>query len=160
MDNVLRVKAGLDYEAEPHSYTLNVVATDSGSPPLTVSGTVTVHVTDANDAPVWADAGTNNGATSLPEGSAAGVLVSDLAATDADAGDTLTYSIVGGNDAGSFAINAWITPSKSPLPSNGFEISRQRSINSSTVAHAGSVLRARVMTALTLFGARVAYNSA
>lgn len=42
----------------------------------------------------------------LPENSPAGTVVGTVVATDPDAGQSLTYSIVGGNESGAFAIDA------------------------------------------------------
>ncbi|HVF35788.1 MAG TPA: Ig-like domain-containing protein [Candidatus Saccharimonadia bacterium] len=54
-----------------------------------------------NQAPVLADV-----APSVLENAAAGTVVATLSATDPNAGQTLAYTIVSGNDAGAFALNA------------------------------------------------------
>ena len=73
--------------------------------------TVTVNVTDANEAP---DAGADQ-IVAVAENLAAGAAVADVNATDPDLGggnddanafENVTYSISGGNAAGLFAINA------------------------------------------------------
>jgi len=65
--------------------------------------TVTITVNAVNDAPViTSNGGGASASVSVNEGSSA---VTTVTATDPD-GDTLSYSIVGGADAGSFTINA------------------------------------------------------
>lgn len=81
------------------SHSLVVRATDNRGASSTLA--VDVTVVDKNDPPVYADA-----SRSVAENSAAGTTVgSPHTATDADAGDTLLYSIKEGNNAGLFAIN-------------------------------------------------------
>ncbi|HEX5068161.1 MAG TPA: cadherin repeat domain-containing protein, partial [Myxococcota bacterium] len=87
----------LDFETTP-SFTLTVQVTDSGG--LTDNATITVNLTNVNEAPVLNDA-----AFSVAENSAAGTAVATLAATDPDAGETFTYSILGGNTNGAFALD-------------------------------------------------------
>eukprot|EP00947_MAST-08B_sp_MAST-8B-sp1_P003254 g3254.t1 len=79
--------ATLDYESES-SYQVKVIARDNGKP-LTQSAeaTVTIAVTNANDAPV----ASNPAPFSIDENSVAGSLVGTFAATDQDAADELTY---------------------------------------------------------------------
>ena len=62
---------------------------------------VTLNVACVNDAPV-----ANNATFALPENSAATTAVGQVAASDVDAGQTLSYAITAGNGAGAFAINA------------------------------------------------------
>jgi len=73
--------------------------TDAGG--LTDTATVTVTLTNANEAPVLPDA-----AFSLPENSANGSPVGAVTASDPDAGDTASYAITAGNTGGAFAIDA------------------------------------------------------
>ena len=73
-------------------------ATDAGG--LFDEGTVTVNLTDANDAPVVTDA-----SFSILETSAIGSVVGSVVATDQDAGQTLTYSITDGNTGDAFDID-------------------------------------------------------
>jgi VCBS repeat-containing protein len=89
--------AALDFETTP-SFALTVQVTDAGG--LTDTATVTVDLTNVNEAPSLADA-----SFSLPENSANGTLVGTVAATDPDAGDTRSYAITGGNTGGAFAID-------------------------------------------------------
>ncbi|MEA2622084.1 MAG: protocadherin Fat 4, partial [Chloroflexota bacterium] len=92
----------LDHEATP-SYSLTIQVTDNGSPGLAGSGTITVNVTDVNEAPV-VDAHT----FSLAENSANGTAVGTATYTDPDSGQTHTFSITAGNGTGggAFAINS------------------------------------------------------
>ena len=98
--NQLKVanSAALDYETTP-TFTLTVQVSDGS---LTASNTVTVNLTNVNEAPVIAAQ-----SRSVAENTAIGSNVgAALTASDPDAGTTLTYSITGGNSAGKFAINA------------------------------------------------------
>ncbi len=97
---------GIDFETTP-VFELIVRVTDSGDPALFTEATVTVNVEyvapppPVNNAPSIAAQ-----AFALAENSPVGTAVGAVVASDADAGQTLTYSIVGGNTNGAFAINA------------------------------------------------------
>jgi hypothetical protein len=83
------------------SFTLTVTLSDNGG--LNDIATVTVNVTDQNDAPQF------NGepfAFTLAENSANATVVGSVPATDADAGQTLSYAIAAGNTGTAFAIDA------------------------------------------------------
>ncbi|WP_346190125.1 cadherin domain-containing protein, partial [Rubritalea halochordaticola] len=80
--------AALDYEAA-NSYALTVTATDAGG--LTDTATVSIAVTNVNEAPSVADA-----SGSVVEGQGAGVVVASVSASDPDAGDTVGYAVSGG----------------------------------------------------------------
>lgn len=83
-------------------YVLTVSVTDSGVPALGDTALITVDVTaPANTAPV---AGDTSG--SVSEGAAIGTSVATVTSSDADAGDTASYSITSGNTGGAFAINS------------------------------------------------------
>ena len=95
-----------DYEAlnDPgHAYLLTVRAGHRG---VSATATVNVAVTDVNEAPAFGSATYSHWMAMEPDGSvdpdSATVTVS---ASDPD-GDTLTYSITAGNDAGKFTIGA------------------------------------------------------
>ncbi len=92
-------RAALDYEAHP-TFTLTVEVTDSGTPGLTDTATVTIHLRDLNEAPL-----VNDQSFSVGENAANGTSVGTVIATDPDAGDRLTYSITGGNTDGAFALD-------------------------------------------------------
>jgi Ca2+-binding RTX toxin-like protein len=84
----LVVKAGADVDHETAaSHQLSVTVTDSGG--LTHSRTVTITVTDQNEAPT--DLSLNGG--NFAENVSAGAAVSQLGAADADGGETFTYTL-------------------------------------------------------------------
>src|SRR5262249_41071081 len=84
--------AAMDFETNP-SFSLTVTVTDSGSPPLSKSALVTVNLDDVNETPGFVSSGPFN----VNEHSATGTPVGTVAATDPDAGQKLTYSILSGN---------------------------------------------------------------
>ena len=88
----------LDFETTP-AFNLTVTVTDSGG--LTGSAAVSVNIDNVNEAPTASDA-----SFSLAENSANGTVVGSVAASDQDAGDTLSYAITAGNTSGAFAIDA------------------------------------------------------
>ncbi|MFZ2163683.1 MAG: cadherin domain-containing protein [Sideroxyarcus sp.] len=94
--------AALVYATNP-TFGLTVRVTDSGS--LTATATVTVNVnapgTPINNSPVIA-----NQTFVVADGSANGTVVGSVVASDPDAGNTLSYSITGGNTGSTFSINA------------------------------------------------------
>ena len=97
----LKTRAALDHESTP-SYTVTVTARDGGSPPLSGSTTLTIQVTDVNEAPTFP--GDTPTSLSVDENTATGTeFGTAVAATDPD-DDALTYS-VGGTDGASFGIN-------------------------------------------------------
>jgi VCBS repeat-containing protein len=90
----------LDFE-NPVSFSLLVQVTDNGVPVLASSTMVTITVTDVNEAP-----GVEEGqAFTVAEHVPAGTQVGTVEAADPDQGQTLTFSIVGGNTNNAFAIN-------------------------------------------------------
>ena len=95
---VVTLKAAADFEAKS-SYSFDVVATDNGG--LTASQTVTLGVTNVNEAPVVTSSATG----SFAENGTAGAVVYTAAASDVDAGTTLSYSLSGA-DAALFDINS------------------------------------------------------
>ncbi len=107
----IRTKAPLDYETK-NVYSFSVFANDGNGGRVVIL--VTINVTDvdetpannaetpANNAPVFA-AGSNTTRT-IAENTASGRNIGTaIAATDADSGDTLTYSL-SGTDAAAFSI--------------------------------------------------------
>ncbi len=92
--------AALNYEANTQ-FNLTVTVTDNGSPTQVGSAAVTVFLRDVNDAPVVTPTQFLMG-----ENSVNGAYIGLVPATDQDVGQTLTYSIVGGNTNNAFAINA------------------------------------------------------
>jgi len=92
--------AALNYETNP-SFSLTVQVTDNGSPVQSGSGTITVNLTDVNEAPVVSPA-----TFSLAENSANATAVGTVAYSDPDTGQTHVYAITAGNTGGAFAINS------------------------------------------------------
>ena len=97
-----RVVKGLDFE-QVSIYNVTVMATDFGSPRrLSSMATVRVTVTDVNDnVPMIS----SNFTVNVSESDPAGTPVAQFTASDMDAGATLVYSILEGNDNMLFAID-------------------------------------------------------
>ncbi len=96
----ITVAGALDYETTP-SYSLVVTVTDGGSPSLSATATLTITVTDvANEhAPVFAGGAT----ATVSYAENATTAVTTVIATDADAGQTVSFTLSGA-DAGLFSI--------------------------------------------------------
>jgi hypothetical protein len=91
--------AALNFETTP-SFSLTVVATDNGTPSLSASTIVPIHLTNVNEAPgITAQQFSTSGSSPV------GTLVGTVLASDPDVGQTLTYAITGGNTSGAFAID-------------------------------------------------------
>ena len=94
-----------------NTYIVQVTATDDGAGTLTDVQTITVTVTDVNEAPsITSDGGGATAAVNAAENQTA---VTTVTATDPDA-DTVTFSITGGEDQGDFSIVNSL-PACSPL---------------------------------------------
>ena len=94
--------AALDFETVPgQSFTLEVTVTDQGGAGLASTATVTVNLTDVNEAPA-----VTGFTTSIAENSALGTVVGSVSVSDPDAGDTFSYALTNGNTSGAFAIDA------------------------------------------------------
>ena len=91
--NQLVVKAGatLDFESAL-SFALSIRSTDAGG--SSVLQDIVVNVTDVNEAPIALG---YSGAASITENAKAGTVVGQVSAKDQDAGDHVSYSIVGAN---------------------------------------------------------------
>ena len=100
----LQTKDALDYETKT-SYSVTITVSDQNSGTDTI--TVTINVINvvegvANNAPVFTEGASTT--RSIAENTVAGTNIGTaIGATDADTGDTLSYSL-GGTDANSFAI--------------------------------------------------------
>ena len=94
--------SAINYESLS-SYTLTVQVSDNGTPVQSDSETITIQVLDMpeNTAPVL----NALGPLSVAEDAAVNTVVGTASAIDAE-GNTLTYSIIGGNTNNTFAINA------------------------------------------------------
>jgi len=86
----------------PQTFALTIRVTDNGTPVLYSQATATITVTTPpNLPPVIAGQ-----SFSIPANSANGSLIGTLVATDPNSGQTLTYSITGGNTSSIFALNS------------------------------------------------------
>ncbi|XP_065063594.1 protocadherin Fat 4-like isoform X2 [Rhopilema esculentum] len=110
-DGIVLVKAPLNRE-ERNAYFLAINISDSGNPPLSVSSSLQITITDVNDnAPMFIPNPVLNPALyvkTIPEEEASlNLVIFDINATDADIGKNgeVIYSIIGGNERGHFAID-------------------------------------------------------
>ena len=94
--------AGEDYESGTTSYELTVRASDGS---LHSEVTVTVNVTDVQEAPAFAETSYAFSLAENADGGTIRVALGAVTATDPD-NDTVAYSIEGGNESGSFEIDA------------------------------------------------------
>jgi uncharacterized repeat protein (TIGR03803 family) len=86
---VLSANALFDFETKS-SYSIRISSTDAGG--LSFDKVFTIVVTDVNEAPT--DIALSN--ASVAEDSPAGTVIGNLSTVDPDAGDTFTYTFVGG----------------------------------------------------------------
>ena len=96
------VGAGEDYETGSTRFELTVRASDGDQ---TTDATVTVDVTDAAEAPSFAQAGYTFDLAENADGSVARLSLGTVSATDPDGG-SVSYGIEGGNESGRFEIDA------------------------------------------------------
>lgn len=89
----------LDFETTPN-YALLIEVIDDGDPAQSATGTITINLTDINEAPEVVSA-----SFSLDENSALNTQVGVVSASDPDANQTRTFSIMGGNTGNAFAIH-------------------------------------------------------
>ncbi len=89
-----------NYNANPNII-LTVQATDDGTPALSDTALVFFNLIDTQGAPVVDDQ-----VFQLPDQSPVGYSVGFVSAFDPDPPDTLTYTIIGGNTGGTFAIDS------------------------------------------------------
>jgi predicted outer membrane repeat protein len=90
----------LNYESTTR-ITLTVSVTDSGTPSRSDTATVTINLTNVNEAPV-----VNAQTFTIAENTANGTTVGTVAASDPDSGQSRTFSIASGNTSSAFAINS------------------------------------------------------
>lgn len=93
----ITVKGALDFETSAN-HTITARITDNGG--LVLDRSFVISLVDINEAPVLVGA-----AFGLPENSSLGTLVGTLSASDVDAGDQLTFSLISGNTGGAFSID-------------------------------------------------------
>jgi PAS domain S-box-containing protein len=93
-----------DYETMDHTYNLTVTVRDNGlngvGTSLETTATVTISLLDRNDPPVI-----TNQSFDVLENSASATLVGNTVATDPE-GESLTYTILSGNEANLFVMDA------------------------------------------------------
>lgn len=99
---VIRVNssAALDYEYIPE-FSLVIRVVDNGNPALAGSAIIKVAVIDGNDSPV-----VFTKQFLINEMSAEGAFIGKVPGYDPDAGQTISYSIIGGNAGNAFAIDS------------------------------------------------------
>ncbi len=90
-----------DMDAD-NEYEVTVTATDNGTPVMTATQTLTITVTGVNEAPVFA----GGAIATVSYAESATTAVTRVSATDDDAGQTVSFSLTGGADAGQFSITA------------------------------------------------------
>ena len=91
----------LDFEGTSQ-YSLQIQVSDAGIGNLSATQSVSVSVTNVNEAPEFE----GNLAFSLDDNSAANSSVGAVTVNEPDSGDTLAYTITSGNVAGAFAIDS------------------------------------------------------
>jgi hypothetical protein len=94
--NQLQTAASFNFEAQS-SYTIRVRTTDANAPTQFIEGSFAITVSNLNEAP-----SISAQSFSLNENAANGTTVGAVAASDVDAGTTLSYSITAGNTGGAF----------------------------------------------------------
>jgi len=97
--NILVADANAINSATTAFYTITIKVTDNGVPPL--SNTSIVKLNNINSPPVIAPQ-----TFTVAENAPNTTLVGTVVATDPNAGQTKTYSIISGNTSGAFSINA------------------------------------------------------
>ncbi|UPK40778.1 cadherin domain-containing protein (plasmid) [Bradyrhizobium sp. 186] len=109
----LSFRSAPDFETDTHmlpthlpypGYTVIVRVSDGTNATLTTTQNVVVTVTDVNEAPVISSNG--GGATATLSAAENSTVVTSVVASDPDAGAALSYTIVGGADAGKFTIDS------------------------------------------------------
>ncbi|KAL4217421.1 hypothetical protein ACF0H5_023871 [Mactra antiquata] len=99
---VLTITSALNYESGTTSYTVTVVATDDADSTDTATVVVTINVQNVNESPTITPF---DKAVFKADKTGAGAVIATVAATDPDAGDTLTFSISGGNTGNMFTVD-------------------------------------------------------
>ena len=100
-DGLIKVNnsAALNYENN-QVFTLVVSVQDNGLGNLITNSTITINLLDVNEYPVF-----ENQVFEVVENSASGTVIGYLSASDPDAGQSIIYSIIGGNEDQTFALN-------------------------------------------------------
>jgi len=90
----------LNFESSP-VFSLTVRATDNGTGNLYAQATIAINLVNVNENPIIA-----NQSYSVAQNAANGTIVANVAASDPDQGQTLSYSITNGNTNSAFTINS------------------------------------------------------
>ena len=98
-DELILTDGVLDFESQS-SYAVTIRTTDSGG--LTHDEALVVTVTDVNETPTLI--ALSNSTIAENTDTSSGSSIGALSSTDVDAGETFTYSVVGGTDAAVFSI--------------------------------------------------------
>ncbi len=134
--------SAINYAINP-VFNLIVRANDNGSPSLNCTANVTISVSDFNNLPIIAPQ-----AFSIEENSSSGTQVGYVLAIDVDPGQTLTYSITGGNSNSAFSLNSTTGKLSVATPSAlNFEATPEFSLNVTVQDNGpGSLSSSAVMT--------------
>jgi hypothetical protein len=101
----VRASNSLDYDTMDTTYTLQVQVSDNGlgvsANVLTSTATITIHVKNVNETPIW-----NNATLEVYENEPISTSVGVVSATDEDLYESLTYTIVGGTGSSFFGVNS------------------------------------------------------
>ena len=89
----------LDFETNS-TFSLTVQVMDDGTGTLNNTATISINLSQVNEAPVI-----TSQTFTLPENSLNGITVGTVSATDPDVGDNLSYTITAGNDLNAFAMS-------------------------------------------------------
>ena len=95
----ITVADGLNFE-DVNFYSLTIQVEDDGTPIESDTATVTIVISNVNDAPVVGDE-----TFSVTENVPTGTVVGSVTGTDEDAGQSITYAITAGDPQGDFAID-------------------------------------------------------
>jgi VCBS repeat-containing protein len=100
-DGLIKVNnsAALNYE-ENQMFTLIVSVQDNGIGNLITNSTITINLLDVNEYPVF-----ENQVFDVVENSVSGTEIGYLSASDPDAGQSINYNIIGGNENQTFTLN-------------------------------------------------------
>ena len=131
--NQIRATAPLDFE-QTNSYQVHVRATDSGN--LSFDKTLTIQVSNVNEAPTSLAISTNVIAEELPVGSPVGI----LSTVDPDAGDTASFSIIpvaGETDSSAFTIQGNVLRTAAVLD---YEVKNSYSLRIQAIDGAGNTV--------------------
>lgn len=145
--NTLKAKQPFDFEAKS-SYSILVQTQDSGG--LTYSKQFTIAVSDINELPSnQAPTDISLSSSSIAENQPANAVIGTLSTTDADAGNTHTYSLVAGTgstDNGLFTIDGNTLKANQSF---NFEVKNAYSLRVQTRDNAGAIYEEQLTITVT-----------